>query len=69
MWFQIIIIKSQDSFFFYCIYASATGQWFSPGTPISSTNIIDRHDITQILLKVALSTINKPTNQPFHAQI
>ena len=27
----------------------AAGQWFSPGTPISSTNKIDRHDITEIL--------------------
>jgi hypothetical protein len=30
----------------------ATGQWFSPGAPISSTNRTDRHDITEILLKV-----------------
>ena len=28
--------------------------WFSPGTPVSST---DRCDITEILLKVALNTI------------
>jgi hypothetical protein len=28
------------------------------GTPVSSTNKIDRHDVTEILLKVALSTIN-----------
>jgi hypothetical protein len=33
------------------------GRWFSPGTPVSSTNKIDRHDITEILLKVALNTI------------
>jgi hypothetical protein len=40
----------------------AAGQWFSPGTPVSSTNKTDRHDITDILLKVALNTINhKPT--------
>ena len=38
----------------------ATGQWFSPGTPVSSTNKTDRHDITEILLKVALNTINQP---------
>jgi hypothetical protein len=30
--------------------------WFSPGTPVSSTNKIDRHDMTEILLKVALNT-------------
>ena len=34
-----------------------TGRWFSPGTPISSTNKTDRHDITEILLKVTLNTI------------
>jgi hypothetical protein len=27
------------------------GRWFSPGTPVSSTNKTDRHDITEILLK------------------
>jgi hypothetical protein len=40
----------------------ATGQWFSPGTPVSSTNKTDRHDITEILLKVALNTINPNLN-------
>ena len=35
-----------------------TCQWFSPGTPVSSTNKTDCHDITGILLKVELSTIN-----------
>jgi len=30
----------------------ATGQWFSPGPPVSSTNKTDRHNITEILLKV-----------------
>ena len=39
----------------------ATGQWFSPGPPVSSTNKTDRHDITEILLKVALNTITKPS--------
>jgi hypothetical protein len=37
----------------------ATGQWFSPGTPVSSTNKTDLHDITEIVLKVALNTINQ----------
>ena len=35
----------------------AAGGWLSPGTRISSTNKTDRHDITKILLKVALNTI------------
>jgi len=29
--------------------------WFSPGTPVSSTSKTDYHDITVILLKVALN--------------
>jgi hypothetical protein len=33
------------------------GQWFSPGTPISSINKTDRQDIAEILLKVALNTM------------
>ena len=38
----------------------AVGRWFSPGIPISSTNKTDRHDITEILLTVALNTITLP---------
>ena len=38
-------------------------QWFSPCTPVSSTNKIDRHDITEILLKVALNTIKQTNKQ------
>jgi hypothetical protein len=34
----------------------AADRWLSPGTPVSSTNKTDRHDITEILLKVALNT-------------
>jgi hypothetical protein len=34
---------------------------FFPGSPVFSTNKIDRHNITEILLKVALNTINQPT--------
>ena len=36
-----------------------TGWWFSLGILVSSTNKTDRHDITEILLKVALNTINQ----------
>jgi hypothetical protein len=38
------------------------GLWFSPGPPVSSTNKSDRHNIAEILLKVALNTI-KQTNK------
>ena len=34
------------------------GRWFSQGIPVSSTNKIDLHDIIEILLKVALTTIS-----------
>jgi hypothetical protein len=34
-----------------------TGRWFSPGPPVFPTNKTDRHDITEILLKVVLITI------------
>ena len=34
-----------------------TGWQFSPCPPVSSTNKTDHHDITEILLKVALNTI------------
>jgi hypothetical protein len=33
------------------------GLWFSSGTPVFSTNKTDRHDITEILLNVALNAI------------
>jgi hypothetical protein len=35
----------------------AQGRWLSPGTPASSTTKTGRHDIAEILLKVALNTI------------
>jgi hypothetical protein len=38
----------------------ATGRWFSP---VSSTNKTNRHGITEILLKVALSTIKQTNKQ------
>ena len=47
----------------------ATDQWFSLGTPVSSTNKTYCHDITEILLKVALTTINQPTNQSIVIQV
>jgi hypothetical protein len=38
----------------------ASGWWFSLGILVSSTNKTDRHDITEILLKVVLNTITLP---------
>jgi hypothetical protein len=40
-----------------------TGRWFFPGPPVSSINKTDRHDLTEILLKVALNTIKQTNNK------
>jgi hypothetical protein len=37
----------------------AHDRWFSPGTPASSTTKTGRHEIAEILLKVALNTKNQ----------
>jgi hypothetical protein len=37
----------------------AADLWFSQSTPLSSTNKTDRHDITEILLEVALNIIKQ----------
>ena len=41
----------------------AHGRWFSLGTLASSTTKTGRHDIVEILLKVALNTINQSVNK------
>jgi hypothetical protein len=43
----------------------AHGRWYSPNTPASSTTKTGRHDKAEILLKVALSTINQIKLNPF----
>jgi hypothetical protein len=40
----------------------AASQWISLHTPVSSINKTDRHDITEILLKVVLNTITHKYN-------
>jgi hypothetical protein len=53
----------QDNFYIFL----AAGRWFSPGTPVSSTNKTDRYDISEILFKVALNTITLTLYLPvFH---
>jgi hypothetical protein len=41
----------------------AHGRWFSLGTLASSTTKNGHHDIAEILLKVALNTINQSINK------
>jgi hypothetical protein len=42
----------------------AHGQWFSPGNPASSTTKTGRHDIAEILPKVALNPKNPKPKLP-----
>jgi hypothetical protein len=44
----------------------AQGRWFFPGTPASSNTKTGRHDIAEILLKVALNTKFKFKFIPFY---
>ena len=49
----------------YTALCDRVSQWLTTdrcflSTPVSSTNTTDGHDITEILLKVTLSTINQP---------
>jgi hypothetical protein len=41
------------------------GAWFSLGTPAYSTTKTGRHDIAEILLKVALNTKNQIKSNPY----
>jgi hypothetical protein len=66
---------------FYYLYSMASsrkvcqwlgaGRWFSPGIPVSSTNKTDRHDITEILLKIKHHNPNHNpimNNNPAHSE-
>jgi hypothetical protein len=44
----------------------ATCRWFSPEPTVSSTNKADRHDKTEILLKVALNTTKQTNSEMSH---
>jgi hypothetical protein len=41
----------------YYVIKFVNDLWVSPGTPVSSTNNTECHDIAEILLKVTLNTI------------
>ena len=47
----------------YVIKLLATGLWFSLGPLVPSINKTDHHDITEILLKMALNTIKQLNNK------
>ena len=55
--FEVYSIQHYVIKFCQCL---AAGRWFSPGTPVFSTNKTNHQDITEILLKVVLNTIIQP---------
>jgi hypothetical protein len=58
---KLLQILWPSSYIFYSVVCQwlATGRWFSPGPPVSSTKKTDLRDITEILLKLALNTIKQ----------
>jgi hypothetical protein len=54
-----VVSSNLDQGEVYNIMWLATGQWFSLGPLVSFTNKTEHHDITEILLKVALNTIKQ----------
>jgi hypothetical protein len=53
----LVVIDTDTTLYAQVCQWLTAGRWFSPGPAVSSTNKTDRHDITIILLKVALNTI------------
>jgi hypothetical protein len=47
----------------------AHGRWFSPGTPASSITKTGRHDITEILLNVALKHQKSKSSNPHSSKL
>jgi hypothetical protein len=63
LWFQILIRVMCTTLCDKVCQWHPTGRWFSTGPLVSSTNKTDRHDIAEVLLKVALNTIKQKQNQ------
>ena len=63
MWVRISIIVRCTTLCDKICQWLAKGRWISPGPPVSSTNNTGRHDITEILLKVAFDTITQTKKQ------
>ena len=59
LWVRILIKARCTTLCYKVCQWLTTDRWFSPGPLVSSTNKTDRHDIAEILLKVALSTIKQ----------
>jgi hypothetical protein len=66
VWYvQTLHMPNVLQYYFYSyLILPCRDRWFSPGSPVSSANKIDRRVMTEILLKVALNTI-KQTNKQY----
>ena len=56
-WYDLLLLKQLVDYVIMFVSHLRKGQWFSPGILASTINKIDHHNITEILLKVALTTI------------
>ena len=63
LWVRILIRASVQHYVIkFFSNLQQVGGFFFPGMLVFSTNKTDRHDITEILLKMALNTIKHQTN-------
>ena len=69
LWIRILIKASCTALCDKVCQWLATGRWFSPGPPVSSINKTDPHDITEMVLKVALNKINQTNKQVVHVLV
>ena len=60
LWVWILLMVRRTRLTLCVFHWLMAGQWFSAGPPVSSANKTDGHNITEILLKVALNTKNPP---------
>ena len=63
LWVRILIRARCTTLCDKACQSLGAGSWFSQDPPVSCTNKTDRHDITEILLKVALNTKKQTNNQ------
>jgi hypothetical protein len=68
LWVRIPLIARCTRYNKVCQLLAAS-QWFFPGTPVSFSNKSDRHDITEILLKMVLNTVTLTLFNVYHERV
>ena len=64
LWVRILIRERCTTLYDKVCQWLATGLWLSLSPPVSSINKTDHHDVTEILLKVVLNTIEPNRTEP-----